>query len=176
MQNYKAALCAALKADGIGVGEGRGNNLLFICKAIYRPNAIAKLSSLLKAQIFCGLRHAIVELIKQFLSFALEDKACFVYGSSVVPCCSVALTPCTAVAHMVVKTWSVLADITGKLLAAGGQSHSLGYDIDYLPCHAPAAVGAEVFCSILGGLIDNIEPRVLRVYIELYKGVALVVL
>ena len=46
---------------------------------------------------------------------------------------------------MVVKAGSVLTDIPGKPLAAGRKPHSLGYYIDYLPCHAPAAVGAKVF-------------------------------
>ena len=77
---------------------------------------------------------------------------------------------------MKIQARSVLADIPRKLFAAGGQSHRLGNDIDYLPRHAPAAVRPEVFRTVLSRLVCYIKFRVLRIDIKPYEWIALVIL
>ena len=63
MQHDKAALCATLKADGIGVCKGGGNDLLLVCKTVYRPNAVTQLGGPLKAQLLGCFGHAVVEVV-----------------------------------------------------------------------------------------------------------------
>ena len=62
MQHDKAAFCAAHKAHGVGVGKRGRNDLLLICKTVYRTNAVTQLGSLLKAKLLRSEHHALVKL------------------------------------------------------------------------------------------------------------------
>ena len=176
MQHRKAALGPAHKANGVGVGEGGGDDALFVGKALDSAQSVAQLGGPLKAQFFRRLFHLSAQIFDQLPALAVEDQGSLHHAAAVILRVAVAEAPAGACAHVIVETGPLFADIPRKLAGAVRQQQGFGDRGDDVPRLAPAAEGAEVFCPVLASAALDRHGRVFLPHIEADKRIALVVL
>ena len=107
---------------------------------------------------------------------ALQQADGLVHGLGVAALVHVGAAVAVAQAHVVVEAGSLLADVPGELLIAGGQLQRRPQGVQDAVGGPPAAVGAEVAGPVLGHPVGQGELGIGGLHIQPDIGVALVVL
>ena len=176
MQHGEAGLGAPAEADGVGIGEGRGDHPLLDGHALDGPHPVPKLRGFLKAQLLRRLLHLALQIFDQFPALSLQDQHRLAHPGPVVLRAAVLQTPAGAGAHVVVQAGPLLADVPGEFAAAVRQQQSLADGVQDLPGLIAAAEGAVVFGPVLGSAAREAHHRILLSGVHPHEGIALVVL
>ena len=114
MQHGKAALGPALKADGVRVGVGRGDDALVVLQALDGTQPVAQRRRVFKPQrIGRGLH-----LLGQFGREAVEDHLGLADGLEVLRARDVLQAVARAGAHVVIQARAGAADVARKAARA----------------------------------------------------------
>ena len=176
VEDHKAALgLPPVEAHHVGIGEAPRHHLLALAQKLHGGDAVPELGGPLEAQLLCRPLHLHSEVIADLLIFPLQKADGLV---DVLPVAAlVHLRPAVAVAlaHAVVEAGPLLTDVPGKLFPALGQAQGGQNGLNDTLSGPPAAVGAEVSCSVLCGPVCQGEFGVFLLHGEANIGIALVV-
>ena len=176
VQHGKAALGPALKADGVRVGVGRGDDALVVLQALDGAQPVAQRRRVFKPQRIGRSLHLLGQFGRELRRAAVEDHLGLADGLEVLRARDVLQAVARAGAHVVIQARAGAADVARKAARARRQAQRLAYSVDDLGRHAPAAVGAEVLRAVLLRMIDERERRVRLRHVQTHEGIALVVL
>ena len=149
VQHGKAALGPALKADGVRVGIGRGDNALVVLQALDGAQPVAQRRRVFKPQRVGRGLHLLGQFGRELRRAAVKDHLRLADGLEILCARNVLQAVACAGAHVVIQARAGAADVARKAARARRQTQRLAHGVDDLRRHAPPAVGAEVFRAVL---------------------------
>ena len=176
MQHGEAALCPARKADGVRVGVSRGDDALVVFQPLDGAQPVAQRRRIFKPQRLGRGLHLLGQLGGQLRRAPVEDHLRLADGLQILRARDVLQAIACAGAHVVIQARAGTPDIARETARARRQAQRFADGIDDLRRHAPSAVGAEVFRTVLLRAVDERKRRVRLRHIQTHKGITLVVL
>ena len=164
------------KGDGVQLGERTGYNVLLGTQFLDGAQAVAQDGCTLKLQFLGGFVHLLGQFAFQLLCVALEQRDRLVDQRVILLRTDLARARRTAAAEVQIQARSVLADVPWKGTRTAFEVQGFADRINRSASGSAAHVRAEVACTVMRRLGDDLEIRVGQRGVQPHIGIAFVVL